>query len=171
MQLQHFPKIGLRMQKTGLAVFLCLLLFPSEPFFACMTAVFCVQDTSNNSFKMAFIRGFGTLLGGSLGLGFLFICRSVKQNISVDYLSMISSYLIIAIGIITVIYILNLLKKQPCIPIACIVFLAVTTANAYKMPVYYTLNRIIETLFGIAIGLLVNHHIRPPKNFYLNPKE
>ena len=166
MQLPHFPKIGLRMLKTGLAVFLCLLLFPSEPFFACMTTVFCLQDTSINSLRMAFIRGFGTILGGTLGLGFLYICRAIKHSIPINYLSTICIYLTIAAGIITVIYILNFLKKQGCIPIACIVFLAVTTANAYKTPVHYTVNRIVETLFGIAIGLIVNHYVRPPKDFH-----
>ena len=33
------PKIGLRTIKSGIAVFLCLALLPSEPFFACLTAV------------------------------------------------------------------------------------------------------------------------------------
>ena len=39
------PKIGLRTIKSGIAVFLCLALLPSEPFFACLTAVICLQDT------------------------------------------------------------------------------------------------------------------------------
>ena len=44
-----FPKIGLRTIKSGIAVFLCLLLLPDEPFFACLTAVICLQDTVYNS--------------------------------------------------------------------------------------------------------------------------
>lgn len=166
MQLPAFPKIGLRTIKTALAVFLCLLLFPSEPFFACMTTIFCLQDTSSNSRRMAFIRGFGTIFGGALGLCFVYACRFAKQNIPITYLGTVCTYLIIALGIIAVIYLLNLIKKQGCIPIACIVFLAVTTANAYKAPVYYTVNRIIETLFGIVIGLLVNYYVTPPKDFH-----
>ena len=43
------PKIGLRTIKSGIAVFLCLALLPSEPFFACLTAVICLQDTVYNS--------------------------------------------------------------------------------------------------------------------------
>ena len=31
------PKIGLRTIKTSLSVFLCLVLLPNEPFFACLT--------------------------------------------------------------------------------------------------------------------------------------
>lgn len=166
MQLPDLPKIDLRTTKTALAVFLCLSLFPAEPFFACMTTIFCLQDTSSNSRKMAFIRGFGTILGGAIGLCFLYVCRFVKQTIPISYLGTLCTYLIIALGIITIIYLLNLLKRQGCIPIACIVFLAVTTANAYKAPVHYTLNRIIETLFGIIIGLLVNHFVTPPKDFH-----
>lgn len=170
MQLPTFPKIGLRTIKTALAVFLCLLLFPAEPFFACITTIFCLQDTSTNSRKMAFVRGFGTIFGGAIGLCFLYICRFTKQIIPINYFGTLCTYLIIALGIITVIYLLNLLKRQGCIPIACIVFLAVTTANADKAPVYYTVNRIIETLFGIIIGLLVNYYVTPPRDFHKSNK-
>lgn len=50
------PKVGLRTIKTAVSVFLCLLLFPNEPFFACLTAVICVQDTVASSVKMAINR-------------------------------------------------------------------------------------------------------------------
>ena len=50
------PTIGLRTIKTAIAVFLCLLFFPNEPFFACLTSVFCVQDTVSNSIDMAINR-------------------------------------------------------------------------------------------------------------------
>lgn len=157
------PKIGLRTLKTALAVFLCLLLFPSEPFFACMTAVFCLQNTVSNSLKVAFVRGFGTIWGGSIGLIFLCLCRFIRHLELSSYLTTVLVYLVIAIGIIVIIQSFNLLKRPECINIGCIVFLAVTTANADKTPVLYTANRIIETLFGILIALLVNRFITPPK--------
>lgn len=161
--MQFIPKVGLRTLKTALAVFLCLLLFPATPFFACMTAVFCVQDTVSNSLKMAFVRGFGTIWGGLIGLVFLYICRFVKGFALPILLTTPIVYAIIAVGIIVVIQSLNLLQRSNCINIACIVFLAITTVNADKTPLIYTTNRVIETLFGVIIGLIVNRFINPPK--------
>ena len=65
------PKIGLRTIKSGIAVFLCLLLLPDEPFFACITAVIFLQDTFYNSIHMGLNRGAGTIIGAILGLIFL----------------------------------------------------------------------------------------------------
>ena len=158
-----FPSIGFRTIKTAIAVFLCLLFFPNEPFFACLTAVFCVQDTVSNSINMAINRGLGTVLGAVLGLIFLIICRFITYNVNPYFISKLLVYLTIGIGIILVIYSCNLIKKNGAINIACIVFLAVTTVHAFGNPIYYTLNRIIETLFGILVGLLVNNFISPPK--------
>ena len=161
--MQLTPKIGLRTLKTALAIFLCLLLFPDTPFFACITAVFCIQDTVSNSFKMAFVRGFGTIWGGLIGLTFLYICYFIKGLNLPSLLATPIIYGIISLGIIVVIHSLNLLKRPTCITIGCIVFLAITTANADKTPLLYTANRVVETLFGILIGLLVNRFITPPK--------
>ncbi|WP_066889577.1 aromatic acid exporter family protein [Clostridium nigeriense] len=158
-----FPKIGLRTLKTALAVFLCLLIFPREPFFACLTAVFCVQDTVSNSIKIAINRGLGTVLGATIGLLFLIVCRFLTYNINIYPIRKLLVYLTIAIGIIVVIYLCNLIKKPGAINISCIAFLAVTTVHAFGDPVYYAVNRTIETLFGIFIALLVNKFIAPPK--------
>lgn len=158
-----FPKIGLRTIKTALAVFLCLLLFPSEPFFACITAVFCIQDTVSNSINMAINRGLGTVLGAITGLLFLIICRFFTYNIEIYFIRKFLVYLTIAIGIIVVIYLCNLIKKTGAINISCIAFLAVTTVRAFDQPIYYAVNRTIETLFGIFIALLINKFVAPPQ--------
>lgn len=157
------PSIGLRTIKTALAVFLCLLLFPNEPFFACLTTVFCIQDTVSNSVTMAINRGLGTILGAIIGLLFLIVCRFLTYNIDIYIIRKLFVYITISIGIICVICLCNLLKKPGAINISCIAFLAVTTAHAFANPIHYSLNRIIETLFGIFIGLLVNKFISPPK--------
>ena len=158
-----FPKIGLRTLKTALAVFLCLLFFPNEPFFACLTTVFCIQDTVSNSVKIAINRGFGTILGASVGLLFLIVCRYFTYKIDTYFISKLLVYLTIAIGIIAVIYLCNIINKAGAINISCIAFLAVTTTHAFGHPVEYAVNRTIETLFGILVGLLVNKFVLPPK--------
>ncbi len=160
----HFiPNIGLRTLKTALGVFLCLLLFPNDPFFACMTVLFCVNNTLDNSIQAALTRGLGTSIGGIIGLVFLCLCRYVESFHLPILMTRLLVYLLIALGIIVTIHFFNLIKHPSWITIGCIVFLAVTTAHADKAPLYYTLNRIIETYFGIVIGLLVNRFIIPPK--------
>lgn len=158
----EFPKIGLRTIKSGIAVFLCLLLLPSEPFFACLTAVICLQDTVYNSIHTGINRGAGTIIGASFGLLFLLCFRTLENYIPNQYLSKLIIYIIIAIGIIFMIYICNILKRPGAINITCIAFLGVTTAHAYNDPLFYATNRIIETILGIVISILVNKLINPP---------
>lgn len=157
------PKVGLRTIKSAISVFLCLLLLPNEPFFACLTAVICLQDTVANSVQMGINRGGGTILGGILGLIFLYICRFFSFNISNTLISKLLVYIIISLGIIAVIYICNIIKRPGAINIACIVFLGVTTAHAYADPIFYATNRTFETIMGIIISILVNKFITPPK--------
>ena len=64
----NFPKVGLRTIKSAISVFLCLVIFPEIPFFACLTAVICLQDTVANSVKTGIHRGGGTILGGFIGV-------------------------------------------------------------------------------------------------------
>lgn len=160
----EIPKIGLRTIKTSLSVFLCLALLPNEPFFACLTAVFCIQDTVENSFKMGKNRCIGTIVGAIIGLIVLFIFKSITYNINSMFLKKLIIYFFIALGIIIVIYSNNLFLKMPgAINVACIAFLAVTTTHAFGTPVYYAINRTFETLCGIAIAIVVNISINPPK--------
>lgn len=162
--MQLFPHIGMRTLKTALGIFLCLLISPTEPFFACMTVVFCIQNTVDDSIKLALTRSLGTIIGGIMGLTFLCLCRYVKTLGLPFYVTKLLVYLLISIGIMCTIQSFNLLKRPSWINIGCIVFLAVTTARADSAPVAYTINRIIETLFGMLIGLIVNYTIKPPKH-------
>ena len=60
---------------------------PNEPFFACLTAVICLQDTVKNSIHIGINRGGGTIIGAFSGLIFLFIFRSLENHISNTYIS------------------------------------------------------------------------------------
>ncbi len=163
-----FPKIGLRTIKSGIAVFLCLFLLPhvfnlpNEPFFACLTAVICLQDTVQNSIDMGINRGGGTIIGAIFGIIFLFLFKFIDSSISNVFFSKLIIYLIISFGVMLMIYICNLWRRLGAINITCIAFLGVTTAHAYSDPLFYATNRIIETLLGIVISILVNTFINPP---------
>lgn len=156
-----FPKLGLRTIKTSISVFLCLILFPKEPFFACLAAVSCLQNNVSNSVKASINRVLGTIVGALHGLIFLVFCRYFKFNIESELISSFLIYLSVAIGIIFVIYTCNLIKRPGGINVSCIAFLAITTVHAFADPLYYALNRIIQTFFGVIIALLVNRFIFP----------
>ena len=111
---------------------------------------------------MGINRGAGTILGASFGLIFLFLFRSLENHIPNQYIAKLVIYIIIASGIIFMIYLCNILKRPGAINITCIAFLGVTTAHAYSDPLFYATNRIIETLLGIVISILVNKLITPP---------
>lgn len=159
------PKIGLRTIKTAIAVFICLCFAHNSPFFAANATIFCIQNTQDSSLQAGLTRGLGTMLGGLLGLVFLLLCRGVATISMPGFLLEIVTNFIICIGIILTIHMFNLLKRPAWIPIGCIVFLAVTTANADSNPFYYAFVRCEETLFGMAIGLMVNRFICPPDHY------
>ena len=69
------PRIGLRNIKTAISVCICLILFSKDPFFAAIASIMCMQDTVEHSLKIATNRVVGTLLGGLLGLIFLYLTR------------------------------------------------------------------------------------------------
>ena len=149
------PKIGLRIIKTSIAVFLSLLFFTSESYFACSTAVICLQNTIQDSIETGKDRVIGTFIGGLLGACFLFIMQKVKLFLS-DKPFLIVSYLLISLGVLLTIYICNVFNIAGVISLAAMVFLSITTVNATLDPILYSWNRIVESLGGIAIALFVN---------------
>lgn len=163
-----FPPIGLRTLKSALVVFICLVLLPNEPFFACLTGVICLQDTVANSVKMGINRGLGTLCGAFYGLIFMHLCRNVSYVTTNNYLSKFIIYTLISVGIIIVIHSCNIIKKPGAINVACIAFLGVTTVHASAEPYFYAINRIFETLCGIAIAIIINRFVNPPKDKEIN---
>ncbi|MCJ7690707.1 MAG: hypothetical protein MUO60_15520, partial [Clostridiaceae bacterium] len=68
-----------------------------------------------------------------------------------------------SVGIVLVIYFLNLLNRKNSIIIGCVVFLAIMTNLREGTPLIYSLSRVIETFVGIFISVLVNRLIFHPK--------
>lgn len=67
------PKIGMRIVKTALAVFLCFLIdllrnHQGAPFYSAIAAILCMQPFVSNSVKVAFNRSVGTFIGGLFGM-------------------------------------------------------------------------------------------------------
>lgn len=148
----NLPPVGMRIIKSAIAVIISALLMEyvigHTPFFACIGAVVAMERSMQKSLEAAFIRNLGTVVGGVIGMLVSFLTDNVALQ---------------GLGIIPVIYIINLLKKHPSIIPGCIVFFAVVYLNDANTGWIYGLRRITETFIGSLVGLAVNNLIKNPR--------
>ena len=142
--------IGLRTIKTGIAVFLAVIVAKiahfEYPFFMGMTAIIAMDKTMSKSLIMGRNRVLGTLFGAIIGVLLSYIDRC--------------NALLCGIGIILLILICNRLKLQGSITIGGIVMLAIMV-HTYKTPIFYGFHRTLDTLVGAFIAFIVNAVIFP----------
>jgi uncharacterized membrane protein YgaE (UPF0421/DUF939 family) len=145
--------VGMRTIKTGISVFLCVLVAHviklEYPFYASIAAVITLQSSVTASFHAGKNRMLGTLLGAAIG--FIFALLLPGNSI------------LCGLGVIIVIYMLNILNWKNSVSIGCIVFLVIMTNLNGRSPFIYSINRILDTFIGIIIALFVNYIIYPPK--------
>ena len=155
----EFPKVGYRNLKTALAVFICMVLFElagdKNPFYACIAAVICMKDTVESTFSMGKNRLIGTLLGGLIGVLFIFIVDNIL------FLQSINS-LVTAVGVIGAIYLCNIIKKPGSVTICCIVSIGIMINYDGPASYSYAIGRSIDTSIGIIIAIFINKYINPP---------
>ena len=157
------PKVGLRILKSALAVFLCFVVYlvrqDGMPFYSAIAAVLCMQPYVRHSFTAALNRTVGTLIGGAYGLLILLLLR-----LGPIAARPLLGYGIISAAIIPLMYLTVLIKKTPATYITCVVFLSVVVSHGMDTtPYWFALNRVIDTLIGISISLLVNTLVFPQK--------
>ncbi|KNZ42619.1 HAD-IIB family hydrolase [Acetobacterium bakii] len=163
------PKIGMRIIKTCIAVYICFLIYllrgeQGAPFYSAIAAILCMQPYVSNSFKIALNRTVGTFIGGAMGLVFLIVERSLALT-SIPALQ----YLMVSLAIIPLIYITLLIKKPTASYIACVVFLSIAITHGSDVnPALFTMDRILDTLIGIFVSLGVNaFHLPRKKNTHI----
>lgn len=157
----ELPKIGLRNIKTALAVCICMLIFQlinrENPFFACIAAVFCMKDTVASSVSMGKNRIIGTIIGGILGIIVIYISDLVP------FLYKITP-IVTGLGIVIVIYICTLIKRNGSVIISCIVFIGIMINYSSQVDSYlYAINRSFDTFIGIIVAILINKYFNPPE--------
>ena len=148
--------IGLRIIKTGLAVFLSLLithLFNGEPFYAVIAAVICLRQTSQDSYHIGAERVIGTIIGGVFGIIMLSILKySPLQQNEIGY------DIILCLGLMLLIKLISLLGRGDAVSIACVVYLSLLVIPMGKERVLsYAIGRIMETLIGVILAVSVNY--------------
>ena len=138
----RFPRLGQRIVKTSVAVFLCLLFYylrgysgrdmPTE---AAITAIICMQPYVRGTRDYALSRFAGTVLG---------------QNLLVLYALM-------ALGMMLCLYGGVLLRRPDISGLAAIVFICVVIAfPEINQPLLQALKRITGVMVGTASAIAVN---------------
>lgn len=187
--IKKLPLPGMRNIKTAVSVLLCLVvyvLFPllaeitnefdgkffelltfivnrQDPMFACIAAVVVMQSTVADSVSSGKSRIYGTALGAAAGLLFLLINLSVPVHLL--------NILLIAIGVVFLIYVCNLLKLQNAVSISVITFLVILISIGQKSPILYAVNRLLNTGIGIVISIFVNRYLNFPFKKEKAPEE
>lgn len=148
--------VGLRIVKTAVAVFLAIVisrLFHGEAFYAVIASVICMKQTNKDSRHEGFERVFGSLFGGLFGMVMLYLLK----------LSPLTFYgtpydLLLCVGLMLLIKLLILMKREDAVNIACVVYLSLMVVPMGESRIIaYATGRVLETLLGVVVAVSVNH--------------
>lgn len=147
---------GMRIIKTVLAVMLCLIFDyfrgSATPHNAAIAAVVCLQPSLQATAVSAKNRTMGTLIAGLYAYLFLLLF-TVKLGLEHDS---IVYPILVALGLLPLMLLILRLGFKTGFAITSIVYLLICMGSAQNSPLAYTLNRVLDTLVGIAAALLVN---------------
>lgn len=159
------PHVGMRMIKTAVAVFLCLVVYMLRrhrgmPIHATIAAVICMQPYMEGSRTFAVNRIIATVIGAVYGLGALLITERIPKS------GELFEYLLIAMGVILVLHTTVWIDKAAAASLASAVFLIITVSYASTGdPFEQVYHRVIDTLIGIGAAVFVNgFHL--PKEYH-----
>lgn len=164
-------RIGMRTYKTALAVFCCLFLVRfvgiSGVSIAAVSAIICMKETQSDTIKTGVVRIIGTIIGGIMAYIYLWIQYKIKSSprlaeipFSLDWLP----YITIPIFIIICIYLCNIFQIKEASTICSIVFIVVVLGygdDTQKALITHVILRVVGTLIGIVISMVINRFIAP----------
>ena len=149
------PRVGMRVTKTVIAAFLCAMLGylrGQVPFYSMIAAILCLQKDLGQSGKVARNRIIGTLLGGLFGFLALIFVKYTHMTAHTPLY-----YFFICLCLLPLIYLTVLIEKKPASYITCVVFLSITVSHiSDEVPALFVVHRVLDTLIGIVVSLLVN---------------
>lgn len=155
----ELPGIGMRIIKSALAVGICYIvnLLRGEQgmvFYSQLAALWCIQMYRSNTKQNAIQRTIGTVVGAIYGLLYLLVCPLfISEGLSGE----IIGDLLISLMIIVVLYTTVVLNKKQASYFSCVVFLSIVVNHVQDInPFLFVLNRFLDTMIGIAVGIIVN---------------
>lgn len=155
---KYVPSIGLRLIKTGIAVFLCFCVNmlrgdADVVFYSHIAAIYCMQDSITETKKNAVNRAVATTVGALYGLVTLLLFPSLAVETMSERLM---HGIVISAMVILVVYTTVVIKQRDTAYFANVVYLSIVINNITNSPYLFALNRFLDTMIGIVIALLVN---------------
>ncbi len=160
-----FPKIGSRIIKTLISVFLVAITYDfalggRNPCFACIGAVYGMGSFFSEGIKHGGNRFVGTLLGGLVVIPFYWLYHNTPFGIP--------NYVFLIIGAFLTIYINLIFGANSAVQPSTVVYFVVIFTQAAEMYIPYTIARIIDTGAGVLCSLVINAILPSPHE--QNPK-
>lgn len=149
---------GLRILKSVISVLICLLLAKfigyKTPYYACLAAIIVMKKDKQSTKKHGVNRMLGSVFGGVIGALYLVVAHYF--NIKIDsYLGII----MIALALLMDFTLAKIMRfDEYAILMSGILLLSVLLAynESIEVALIYLMYRILETLVGASISLLVD---------------
>ena len=142
-------RIGMRIIKTVIAVFLCgvlAFLRNTSALYSMFAALFCVQNSAGKTIHSSIDRALGTLIGGVVGVLTVYTMNALNI-LHIDLLR----YLLMSLLLIPVIELCLIIKKPGCAGMACMVIMCLVVDPGDK-PAIDSIERVFETVVGVALA-------------------
>lgn len=164
---QNIPRIGMRIIKSAVGVFLCFLIDilrgnAGIVFYSQLAVLWCMRDYVSETRRFAMQRSVGTVIGAIYGLVLLLIHKKLPGETS--FWGIISYRLIVSAFIIIVLYTTVLIRQKQASYFSCVVFLSIVVNHIQDSnPFIFVWNRFLDTMIGIVVGVAVNCFRLPGK--------
>lgn len=148
--------IGMRTLKTAFTALLCALIylpFGRNPTFACIGAIFGLGSDMGDSRLNGGNRVFGTIIGGVLGMA-LFRIYIIFYPDGKMHLMMLP---LLFIGVVLLILSSQWVHWNGAVQPGGVMLCIILFNTPVETYISYSLNRIIDSAFGVILALLVNH--------------
>ena len=158
------PPIGMRIIKSSIGVLLGFIVYllrgkQGAPFYTALSVLWCMQPYSSNAKANAVQRTMGTVIGAVYGLIMILLELYV-----IPFDNELFRYITISLLIIPIIYTTVIFNKKNASYFSCVVFLSIVVNHLKdKNPYLFVFNRMMDTMIGIGLALIINTFELPRK--------
>ena len=176
----RLPHAGMRMIKTAVAVFICLLIYSLRGYEigsgmseAAVTAIVCMQPFVQDTKEYALNRLSASLIGSVWALLMLLFL----MDFPVFSDNQIVLYAVMAFGVLAALYTAVLFRASDAAGLAAIIYISIIVGYPnIEQPLHSALIRMLDIHIGLAVAVLVNIiHLPRRKNrdsvFFVRTKD
>ncbi|MEG0599716.1 MAG: aromatic acid exporter family protein [Vagococcus sp.] len=154
-------RIGMRNIKTGLSVFVCILIsfiFNRDTYVvSSITAVFTLREDMYNTLRFGRHRVVGNVLGALFSVVAIFIFKTFGDGKMVQLIT-------IPLLIVALIWVLSSTKNYEGTVGGCATLLTILFMIPDNQSYSYALARVVDSFIGMFVAFGINHLLPNPKN-------